>query len=209
LLNIGLLRDSIENFTVTAPISGIITSLPVKGRNVVSSDIHVATIHSNHNNRIEVMVSTNDIGSVKTSLPVELILRRRDGDVILTGVVTSIDSIAVTNITSKGYEERLVKVTVTPDSQDEFMIGHDVDVRFTYDREENKLLVPRSAIFNENNNHMVWIVDNEGMLTKTMVQVGKTMRQDVLIISGISEGDVLVTNARASGLNDGMRVIGL
>jgi HlyD family secretion protein len=152
-----------------------------------------------------VFVNTNDIDDVNIGDRVELILRRRDTDRTQSGTITAIDSTAVIRASSRGSEERLVKITVLPDLQDEFKIGYDVDVKFHFYREENVLVVPRSALFTENGKNMVWLV-NGGTLSKTEVNTGRILRQEITIAGGLSEGDVIALDAESGGLRNGMRV---
>lgn len=205
LLNIEQLQKKIVDSTVRSPISGVITKLPIKASNFVTSATPVATINSVKDNRVEVLVNTNDIDNIAVNRQVELILRRRDADKTLTGVVTEIDHTAVIKTSNKGNEERMVKVKVKPDLIEEFKVGYDVDVKFIYYREENKLVVPKSAVVSENGNNFVWLVDG-GKLVAAPVGVGKTLRSDTVIENGIAEGGIVVIDGSDASLKKGMKV---
>lgn len=204
-VSIEQLRKQIEDCTVRSPLSGVITALPIKSSTYVTTASPVATINSIEDNRIEVLVNTNDIDMISMNQQVELILRRRDADKILTGVVTSIDHTATIKTSKKGNEERMVKVTVKPDLTEEFKPGFDVDVKFIYDQEKNQLMVPKSAVFNENGNNFVWVVEKD-KLVSVKVELGKTLRSDTVIKSGLTEGSMVVTDGNGAGLKNGMSV---
>jgi len=206
LLNIELLHKKIEDSTVRSPISGMITKLQIKASNFVTTSAPVATINSTVDNRVEVLVNTNDIDNIAISQHVELILRRRDADKTLTGVVTEIGHTAITKISNKGNEERMVKVTVKPDLIEEFKVGYDVDVKFVYYQENNKLMVPKNAVFNESGNSFVWVVEDD-KLVAVQVTVGRVLRSDIVIESGIPQGSIVVADGSGEGLKSGMRVV--
>lgn len=204
-LRIEQLRKNVQDCTVTAPISGIITSLPAKDTNLISNQSLVATIESEGDVKIEVMVNTNDIDGTHIGDEVELSLRRRDGDKVLGGTITKIEDNAEVKVSAKGNEERLVKVTVKPDQQDECKIGYDVDVKFSYYKEENQIKVPKSAVFEEGEKSFVWAVAS-GKLEKREVQIKKELRSELSIGEGLTEGEVVAADAGAAGLKEGKRV---
>jgi hypothetical protein len=104
-----------------------------------------------------------------------------------------------------GIEERKVKVTVTPDMPNELNDGYNVDVKFHYYFEENKLTVPKTALFKENGVDMVWAVQN-GRLVKIPVQKGVELRTEIVIDNGLIGGIIVITDCNLSGLKEGIKV---
>ena len=205
-LQIDQLRQNIEDCVIKAPISGIITSLSVDETNLITYHMHIATIESEENIKIEVMVNTSDIDNIHLGDTVELALIRREGDKTFCGTVSEIDQNAQLKVTSKGNEERIIKVTVTPDQNGELKAGYDVDVKFCYYKEENQLTVPKSAVFEENGNSLVWIVRN-GRIEKQAIQVKKMLRSEISVSGGINEDDVIIIDAGTDGLRAGKTII--
>lgn len=205
-LRIAQLKKNVVDCTITAPISGMITSLPADDTNLIANQMLIATIESEEDIKVEVMVNTTDIDNVRNGDTVELSLRRREGDKILSGVVTEIDDDAELKVSAKGNEERLVKVTIKPDQREAFKIGYDVDVKFSYYKEENQLKVPKSAVFEEEGKSFVWAAAN-GKLEKREITVKKVLRSEMSVENGLEKGEAVVTDAGAAGLKEGKRVI--
>ena len=204
-LQIKRLEQNVEDCVIRAPISGIVTSLPARDTNLITNQMLVAVIESEEDIKIEVAVNTSDIDNISVGDTVELSLIRRGGDKTFGGKVSHIDQNAGIKITSKGNEERLIKVTVTPDRKDEFKVGYDVDVKFSYYREENQLIIPKSAVFSENGGSFVWLVRN-GKAEKQPIEIKKALRSEVSVAAGIAEGDMIVIDAGAAGLRAGKRI---
>jgi len=206
---LALLEREIENCSVKAAATGVITRLPISSANIVSLAVPVAEITARENARIEAYVSTQDVHYVKTGDSVELILKRREGDLILPGRISRVDSIAETRFSALGVEERKVKVHIIPETAGDeealLGIGFSVDVRFILYREENKLAVPKTALFKEDGRDMLWVVRG-GKAQKTAVTAGMELRTETLIESGLVEGDFVVTDANNKSLRNGVSV---
>ena len=209
-INIKQLEKDIENCSVTAPTGGIVTALHARSTNFVTAASSVAEITVSFGGFVEVFISTQDIGGVKVGDTVALILKRRGGDIIFTGRVDHVDSTAEIKLSPLGLEERRIKVKISPDMSGiegvAFGIGYDVDVRFILYSEENKLAVPKTALFKEGGRDMLWAVRADRARAVEVVK-GMELRTEFVIESGLEEGDAVVTDANNDALKDGLRVV--
>jgi multidrug efflux pump subunit AcrA (membrane-fusion protein) len=80
-------------------------------------------------------------------------------------------------------------------------MGGDVDI--IYDKIENTLKVPVSAVVTDSSDY-VWIVDS-GKAKKIQVQTGGENNDEIEIKSGLSEGQTIISQPPAL-LTDGQRV---
>jgi len=206
---ITMLERDIENCVITAPVSGIITTLHVKNSNVINPTTPVAEITVPGKQNIEVYISTQDIISISSGDRVELTLKQRMDDVKFHGTVINIDKTAVLKYSVLGIEERRVKVTVSPEMPPvQLGIGYGIDVTFFVYREENRYTVPRTAVFKDNDQDMVWVVRNGdfGKVSTAAVEIGRELRTRTVIESGLYEGDYVVNDANNKDLRVGARV---
>ncbi|MCL2399946.1 MAG: HlyD family efflux transporter periplasmic adaptor subunit [Defluviitaleaceae bacterium] len=214
--NIARLEHELESTTVIAPISGIITTLQAQHTNFVSGTSPVAEITVPGSLTIDVYVSTQDVSSIQVGDTVNLTLRQRIGDIEFYGRIIDIDNTAVVRLTALGIEERKVKVQVEPDipSEVQLGIGHAVDVTFYVFREEGRLTVPRTAVFRDGGQEKVWAVqadqsgsrDGSGQVQSIPVVTGIELRTDIIIESGLAEGDFVINDANNQDLREGVRV---
>ena len=237
--NVARLEREIENAAVTAPVSGIITNLHAQGTNFISPGSPVAEITVPGNMSINAYVSTQDISSINIGDTVRLTLRQRLNDIEFTGLITEIDNTAVVRLSALGVEERKVNVSiepqftpvtpVTPGSEiglEVLGIGHGLDVHFYVFREENRIVIPRTAVFRDSGQDMVWVVQDaggaavdavndtttgssnvSGLVRAVPVVTGLELRTDIIIESGLNEGDFVINDANNPDLRDGARVI--
>lgn len=120
--------------------------------------------------------------------------------------VTFISRIAAKALSSTGIEESRCRVELTADEMPEWLgAGQEVDVTLRIIKAGQVLTVPSSAIIPKGTGSMVYVVA-EGKAAATAVETGETEGGRVEIVSGISQGDVIVSDPYESGVKDGMRV---
>ena len=203
------LRRDVENCNVVATVSGVITELSARNTNYASGAVPLAEITALSDNRIEVFVATKDIDSIKLGDEVELILKRREGNIVFPGFVSHVDATAILRVSALGVQERRVKVSVTPESDGiadvSLGVGYSVDVKFLLYSEVNKYAVPKTAVFRNGDKDMLWVVRN-GKAQAIEVIKGAELRAEYVIESGLSSGDHVVNDANEKALRNGKAV---
>lgn len=207
-IQIEALERKISELDITAPVAGEITLLTIENTNLVAAGGLIAAIkpeNSISGKKIEVYVSTKDIHEIAVGDYVEVVVKRQSEDDIIEAVVESVEGEAVTKLSALGVEERRVKVTaVFDDSADLLWPGYDADVRFTTYMEENKLAVPKTAIFKSGGQDTVFII-RDGIIEEVPIRTGVTLKTEVIVEEGISAGDMVVTDADKEGLKNGVK----
>ena len=204
-LNSEHLRKKINETVIVSPICGTVTVLNVKDTNIASTQAPIATIAGGKDCIIEVYVSVRDIEAVAPGKKVDLVLEGRRANQKVSGTVLFVENQAVVKISALGTEERKVKVNIVPNAQDILKDGYEVDVNFYYYQEEDKLTVPKAALFRENDLDMVWVV-LDGKAQKVQVKKGMELRTEFVIEDGIGGNSVVIADANVSGLKDGVRI---
>jgi HlyD family secretion protein len=206
-LRIVNLERTANYSTVTSPVSGIIRTLHADFTNILNPSTPVAEIITASENFVEVFVSTSNISDLSAGDAVDLIFIRQSGDVTYPGTIYSIDDRAESRVSILGVEERRVRVLIEPTlSSNSFRSGFDVDVRFITYSEENKILIPRTAVFEQDGRSMAYVIEN-GIATSREIVPGSLLRTEVVVESGLTVGDRVIRDARQSGLNPGVRVV--
>jgi len=209
-LNVIRLERDIENAVITAPISGTISTFHAQNTNFINGVEPVAKITTTDTPTVEVYVSTQDVGGINIGDRVRLVLRQRINDIEFYGYITHIDNTAVVRFSALGIEERKVAVQIEPQIPEglELGAGFAVDATFFLLYEDNRIVVPRTAVFRSDGNYMVWVASGDGgVLERRSVTVGMELRTDVIIESGLSTGEFVINNANNSDLREGVRVV--
>lgn len=200
--NIESMSEKLGQANITAPMDGVVDKLPIEDANVISQASAVAVICAEP--VVEVYVPIREIDGVHIGDAVELIISRRIGDETFTGTVTLIEEEAETRISALGVEERKVRVLIKP-QEDKLRIGYGMDVKFTVFEQQNAIVVPKTAVFEKDGKDMVWLIEN-GAAVLRPVEKGIETRDGYAINSGLSSGDMIVTDANTDGLKEGKNI---
>lgn len=201
--SIARLEQKILDNSVLAPVSGTIDMI-ADSVNIVDAAAPLVTIGMDP--YIETFVTVRDIGCVSMGQKVELVLARRDGDLTFGGRVTWIGSKAQTRISALGVEERKIRVLITPEEKVPLGIGYDLDVRFPVFDQPDRLVAPKTAIFQIDGQDCVWKLDEETRAIIVPFVKGLETRTGYLVEEGLSPGDRIVTDANNELLKEGKRI---
>jgi len=200
--NIAQMREKAGQAELTAPVGGVLSELPVKNLNILSQQTLSAVIGDDE--QVEVFVPIREIDGVAVGDKVELLLDKRLGTETIAGTVIEVDDEAQVKLSALGVEERKVRVQIRPE-QPGLRIGYDMDVRFTVYTRENALTVPKTAVFSQENNDYVWIIQ-EGAVQLRQIVKGVETRDGYIIEAGLQDGSVVVTDADNGTISQGKRV---
>lgn len=203
--NIKSIDDQIENTKLYSPFSGVITNLNYSvGEQFSPSLSSFATLLVNDSFEIEVDIAESDINKVKINDLVRISLDAFGRNTVFSGFVSFIEP-AQTIIQGVVY----YKVKIQFDSlenwfadnvekRQEIKAGMTANIEIETAKREHVLQVPGRAIISEGNKNIVRVLEDEKIVEKD-VQIG--LRGDsglVEIISGLSEGEEIITFIRNS-----------
>jgi HlyD family secretion protein len=198
------IRKRIDDCTIRSPISGVVTTLTIEHSNFVNAQAPIATITTEGTSVIEAYISIKDISAVHEGMPVTITLEQRANDSDFEGIISEIDNKAVSKVSVLGAEEKRVKVKIDF-FDDSLKEGYEVKVKIRYYYEENQVVVPKTALFKEKEQYMVWTVKN-GKAHKTAVEKGMELRTENVIKSGINDGDFVITDCNNADIREGVRI---
>ena len=200
-LNFQIAKKNLEDTTLKAPFSGLITNVSVKPDDYIGSGSEVAYIIDDSSYEIEVAVNEIDSLEIIVEQEVIIILDAFPGREF-SGRVREIHS-----YTQNVNGVVTLPVTVQLDKTDkQFKPGFSALVEIIIGKAEGELLVPISAILDRKGRQMVVkVVDNKPVFTP--VKVGFSDGVYTAIKEGLIEGEEIVINvyefAKAGSQNNG------
>lgn len=199
-------RDSYENYTITAPISGTVITKNVKAGDKVSagnsSAVTLVTIYDLSQVTFEMSVDELDVQSVKVGQTVQITADAFE-DQTFTGKVTNI-SLASSN--SNGVTN--YPVTVTLDEVGSLLPGMNVDGLIILDEASDVLMVPVDALMRGNKVYVKddTVTEKQGAVPagfrSVEVETGLINAEYVEIVNGLSEGDVVYVAESSASSSD-------
>lgn len=197
----------IDQNSIKAPREGVVSELAVKAGEVVAPGTVLMNLFQDDAYLLEVFVLTADAARLKAGNEVELIQENKAGDVMFKGTVERVAPSAVEKISPLGLTEQRVKVTIKPQIPEGLVLrpGFALDARFTIDRQTDRLVVPKTAVFPYDNGDGLWILEN-GKARVRAVKTGFENEKEVVIEEGLKEGDLVLQNPQQEGLKEGIKV---
>jgi len=192
-----------ESALVTAPKDGIVRIFTLQNGQFVAKETPLFAIWSKDELKLVCSVLAEDAARIAVGDTVSIEFGGFDG---CDGTVTAIAPEAAVKLSSVGLSERRVDITISPAAFPEGAgIGYPADITFSPLVEESVLIVPSSAVIPSGEGYALYTVSN-GRASLTPVEVGSRAGGFAEIRSGLSEGDLVVSDPYIDGLADRVRV---
>jgi len=187
--------------TVYAPISGTVTGLSLQIGSVLTAQSNssgtstaqkIASIQTDASPVIQVNLTQIDTPKVKIGNKATLIFDAFSGKTF-TGKVVSIDTIGAVSSGVTTYPAVIKLDTEAPDIFSNMTASASIITQ----TKDNVLLVPTSSVQTQNGESFIRVMKN-GKMEQVSVETGLSSNTQIEIVSGLAEGDTIVTNIVSS-----------
>ena len=193
-LNLARLELSYTN--VTAPISGVIAQRMVKQGNLVSLNAPVFRIVNTQYLEAVMNVPERELALIKAGMPVRMIVDAVPGQAFEGRV----DRISPVIEAGSGT----FRVTCAFDGKQILRPGMFGRFEIIYDRRENVLTIPRTAMLEDETDPAVYVV-RSGKAVRAPVKIGYSNGEIAEVVSGLKAGDRIITAGKIA-VRDGAAV---
>lgn len=174
---------------LTAPMSGVVSSVSAIEGALISQYSPVCVIESLDDVRVQIALSRYDLEKVQMGQQATVTTLGKT----YTGKVTTIDSIATTTASTNGTTAAYVRAEITLDKPDtDIRLGLEANVLLHTGDASNVLTAPLSAINTDVNGQFCYIIEN-GAAVRRQVKTGLASDSRTEVLDGLAEGDVLIS----------------
>ena len=180
----GEILIKLKSGDVLAPFDGVLGYTGLTEDILVSNNIFIITLDDNSTIYSDIKIPENYSSSIKKGLPVEVKLSSYKEKIFL-GEVDFVSS-------RINADTRSLLSRIKVENEDlELISGSllEVSVKFNL---RNSLSVPDTSVMIEGNKSYVYKINDENIANKTEVKTGLREDKSIEIISGLSEGDIIV-----------------
>ncbi len=181
---------------ITAPISGLVTAKQADVGTLAAPGAPLLTIEDGNNFRLEAAVEESRIRDVRLHQSVTVLIDALGGEE-LSGRVVEIAP--ATDPSSRSYTVR-----IELPSRSLLRSGLFGRARFTAGGRKT-ITIPPQSIVQRGQLTGVYVIDSSGIARLRLITLGKATGERVEVLSGLSDGDRVVTDAHA-GVSDGGKV---
>jgi len=180
----GEVLIKLKSGNILAPFSGVLGYTGLTEDILVSNNIIIITLDDNSTIYSDIKIPENYSAFIKKGLPVEVKIASYK-DKIFEGEVDFVSSRI--NADTRSLLSR-IKIN---NKRLELISGSLLEVGVKFDL-RNSLSVPDTSVMVEGGRSYVYKVDNENVANKTEVKTGLRSDKSIEIISGLTEGDIIV-----------------
>ena len=184
-----LARLELSYTTVTAPISGVIASRSIKTGNFVQINTPIFRIVDDSRLEATLNVPEREIATLKAGQPVTLVADALPGR-SFTGTVDRISPV----VDSGSGTFRVITAFEGRNMLQPGMFGR---IRIDYDARANALVVPRSALLEDQSDVAVFVV-REAKAKRVPVKLGYSEGEWIEVRDGLEVGDAVVTAGKVA-----------
>lgn len=179
---------SSKGLNVTAPLSGFIKSISVAEGQFVEAGTPLATISKNGKLVLQANVSQNDLN--KISAISEANFKVSSGEVFSTRALNGrVISFGKSIVPGSPF----IPITFEIDNAENLISGSVVEVFLKSAPIANALVIPASSLLEEQGNFYAYVQTGGESFEKREVKIGANDGENVRILSGISEGERVVS----------------
>jgi RND family efflux transporter MFP subunit len=186
-----------EYSTLVSDIDGVVTSISAEVGQVVAAGTPVASVANTSEKEIVISLPEDQVDAMRKVQDVRVRMWANP-NVAIPGKIREVSPVA--DPATRTYP---VRVSI-PGAGSDVRLGMTARVQFASKSPTAKMRVPMTALFHEKSSTAVWVVEN-GAVRLVPVQVGGTSGNDIVIASGLSPGQTVVT-AGVNKLKNGQKV---
>ncbi len=184
--------DRLQSFRITAPAAGVITEVPVEEGEVVTSGLSsfnagtvICKIADLSALRIKAAINEVDRGKIALGMPVRINLDAYRGQTFQG----RIDKIAPA--ARREGEVRVFETEISVEGGHELLYpGMSANIDIEGEKKDDVLKIPIEALFHYKGDEVAYLIE-EGVPKRTPVKVGLISLEEVEILDGLAEGDVV------------------
>lgn len=196
-----------DDIPIRAPAEGRILRVIQQSETTLPAGAPIMEI-GNIENDLEVVVELLSTDAVQVAVGDPVVIADWGGPTELSGEVIRVDPFGITQFSALGVEEQRVNAVIAfaSPSSEYTGLGHGfrVETQIVVWQAEDTLIVPASALFRNQGNWAVFIVE-DGSAELRSVEIGPNNGIEAQVTSGLSEGDSVILYP-SSGLSTGMDV---
>lgn len=186
-LNLSNAEMNLNNTVIKAPFSGIVANVGVKIGDIIMNNKTLLTLLDTTNVELNLEVDETDIGKVSVGLPVRVSCDAFP-DELFEGKVIRISPTATISSNIPIFK---VRVRI-PNNDLKLKVGMSADGDIILLERRNVLLVPLRAVQKTGRRNYVEVLKSDGTREMVRVTLGEDDGSNVVIESGLSEGDKVI-----------------
>jgi RND family efflux transporter MFP subunit len=184
--NLRQANINLDYARITSPIDGVVTSRKIDKGSMASPGTTLLIVEDTTGYKAQANIDESMTGQIKISMPVEVIVDSisRTFKATINEIVPSIDT------SSRSF---IVKAIITSDPNRHLLANGQYARVMIPQKKRSILTIPVAAIVRKGQLIGVYVFGQGNSISYRMIRTGKTFGSDVEVISGLSDGEKIIT----------------
>ena len=178
---------------ILAEMNGVVTDIQIVDGSPVSEGSALFKISSMDDVKVDISVTKYNLDSIALGQKADITIAGKDYE----GTVTRINRIATKNESGTPVVGAQLHID-NPDGN--LYLGVEARVSVHLAKAEHAVIVPVEAVNTGKEGSFCWVIGSEGIVEKRMVTTGVSSTEYTEILSGIREGEFVISDAAAGTL---------
>ncbi len=184
-------RANLNKTIISAPMNGVVTKVESDEGEIIAANTNQISVIADSNLEIEVYIPEADISKVKNGASASITFDAYGKDFVAQALVSSIDPAA----TSKDGGPTYITILQFANTDEKIKPGMTANITIKGEEKQNVLAVPQRAVASRDNAKYVRVLVGKNIVEKEVTTGLRGSDGNVEIISGLSEGEEVVTSA--------------
>ena len=191
--NLGLLKETIDNLYIKAPIDGQLSSFSVELGETKSAGEHLGQIDIPEGFKLKANIDERYISRVYIGQPAEFDFAGKTYDLAVKKIYT--------DVTNGSFQVDLYFDSIEPD---QVKRGQTVQLRLKFSSPTDAIIVKRGGFFQETGGNWIYVVDQSGdFATKRKIRIGRQNTNYYEVMDGLEPGEqVIISSYDSFGAKD-------
>lgn len=184
-----LVKDQLDNYTITSPIDGTITAQTLEVGDMVAQGTVLSTISNKDLLEFQIPVDELDVAKINYDQEVRVTVDAVD-ETSTNAIIGRITKIPLEGTSVSGVTEYNVTIQISGDEN--IRISMNANAKIITSSKKDVLLIPVDAIIKEDGITYVDILNNEGNIERRTITTGARNISYVEVVSGLDEGENVI-----------------
>lgn len=187
---LDLAKNSLDNTTITAPISGYVSAVNISRGEMVAQGTPLFVISDTSSVEGEINITESVISSVTIGTPAVISVKAAG----IEGISGSVQTVNSVKDAATGLYTVRVRI---PNENSVLKVGMFAEIVLETANIADAVTIPSNALMQEGTDYYVYLVDEENnIVEKKFVETGITNGDMTEIVSGIVSGDTVVVSGK-------------
>lgn len=184
-----LVKDQLDNYTITSPIDGTITAQSLEVGDMIAQGTVLSTISNKDLLEFTIPVDELDVAKINYDQKVKVTVDAIE-ETSANAIEGKITKIPLEGTSSAGVTEYNVTIQISGD--EDIRISMNANAKIITSSKEDVLLIPVDAIIKEDGISYVDILTETGNVERVKIETGARNISYIEVVDGLKEGDKVI-----------------